>query len=87
LVLPEKQYRELLFRDFVKFCRDHGGVVVSVPWCSPAVVLVELGENSPLEIALQAVPRFKVTRLPNTAIRLSHGRFQEMREIEVRLWP
>ena len=22
LVLPEKQYRELLFRDFVKFCRE-----------------------------------------------------------------
>jgi|SRR5262249_38403191 len=87
LYRSEKAYREALFRDFVKFASSYGGVVISVPWCSPAVVLVELGENSPLEKALQAVPRFKVTRLPGTAIRLSHGRFRELRSISVVLWP
>jgi hypothetical protein len=49
----EKAYREALFRDFVKFCREHGGFVVSQPWRSPATVLVPLGdgETSRLEIA------------------------------------
>ena len=89
LVLPEKQYRELLFRDFVRFCRDHDAFVVSVPWQSPAVVMVPLGdgETSRLEIALQQLPKYRVTQLPGTAARLSHGAFREMRRIAVTLWP
>jgi hypothetical protein len=45
LLLPEKQYREMLWLDFCRFARSHGGIVVSVPWRSPAVVLVPLGET------------------------------------------
>jgi hypothetical protein len=88
LVLPEKEYRELLFRDFVKFCREHDAFVVSVPWRMPARVLVPLGdgETSRLEIALQQLPKYRVVKLPNTAARLSHGVFETMRELEVRLW-
>jgi hypothetical protein len=88
LVLPEKQYRELLFRDFVRFCRDHDAFVVSVPWQSPAVVQVPLGdgETSRLEIALQQLPKYRVVQLPGTAARLSHGVFETMRQIEVTLW-
>ena len=88
LYRSEKTYREQLFRDFVKFCRDHGGFVVSVPWQSPAVVQVPLGdgETSRLEIALQQLPKYRVVQLPGTAARLSHGVFETMRELEVRLW-
>src|SRR5215471_11458978 len=80
LVLPEKQYRELLFRDFVRFCREHGGFVVSVPWQSPVTVQVRLadGEPSRLEIALQQLPKYRVVKLPSTAARLSHGIFETM---------
>jgi hypothetical protein len=89
LMLPEKQYRELLFRDFVRFCRDHDAFVVSVPWRSPVTVQVRLadGEPSRLEIALQQLPKYRVMKLPSTAARLSHGVFETMRQIEVRLWP
>jgi len=88
LLLPEKQFREALFKDFVRFCHSHGGVVVSVPWTSPAVVLVPLGdgETSALEIALQQLPKYKVVKLPATVTRLSHGVFSEMHQIEVVLW-
>ena len=74
LVASEKEYRETLFRDFVKFCRDHGGLVISVPWTSPALVLVPLGdgETSRLEIALQRLPKYRVVKLPSMAARLSH---------------
>ena len=68
------------------FCRDHGGFVVSQPWRSPAVVLVPLAEPSPLEIALQRLPKFRYRVMPSTAARLSHGVFETMRQIEVTLW-
>jgi hypothetical protein len=83
----EKTFRETLFRDFVKFCREHDGVVISVPWQSPAIVLVPLGEPSRLEIALSCLPKYPFVKLPSTAARLSHGVFYEMRQIAVRLWP
>ena len=88
LVLPEKEFRQLVFASFVKFCRDHGGVVVSVPWQSPAVVQVPLGdgETSRLEIALSRLPKYRVVKLPAIAVRLSHGVFETMRQIEVTLW-
>jgi hypothetical protein len=87
LTLPEKQYRELLFKEFVSFARQHDGVVISVPWRSPAVVLVPLGEPSRLEIALSCLPKYPFVQLPGTAARLSHGAFSELRRIAVRLWP
>jgi hypothetical protein len=89
LVLPEKQYREQLFRSFVAFCREHDGVVISVPWRSPAVVLVPLGDgqDSELEIALRNLKKYPVTKVPGTMTRLSHGIFETMRPIEIRLWP
>ena len=87
LVASEKEYREILFRDFVKFCRDRGGIVISQPWHSPAVVLVPLGEPSRLEIALSCLPKYPFVQLPGTAARLSHGAFSELRRIAVRLWP
>jgi hypothetical protein len=88
LYRSEKAYREALFRDFVRFCREHGGVVISQPWRSPATVLVPLGdsETSRLEIALQQLPKYRVVKLPSTAARLSHGVFETMRELEVHLW-
>jgi hypothetical protein len=88
LYRDEKAYREALFRDFVRFCRDHGGFVISVPWQSPALVLVPLGdgETSRLEIALQQLPKYPFVKLPATAARLSHGVFETMRELEVHLW-
>ena len=88
-LLPEKQYRELLFHDFVRFCRDHDGVVISVPWQSPAVVLVPLGDgqDSELEIALRNLRKYPVTKVPGTMTRLSHGIFETMRPTEIRLWP
>jgi len=88
MAADEKTYREILFRDFVKFCRDHDGFVVSQPWRSPAVVLVPLGdgETSRLEIALSCLPKYRVVKLPSTAARLSHGVFETMRQIEVQLW-
>jgi hypothetical protein len=88
LITNEKEYREILFRDFVKFCREHDGFVVSQPWHSPALVLVPLrdGETSRLEIALQRLPKYRVLKLPSTAARLSHGVSETMRQIEVTLW-
>jgi hypothetical protein len=86
LVLPEKQYRELLWLDFCRFARQHDAVVISVPWRSPAIVLVPLGEPSRLEIALSRLPKYPFAKLPATAARLSHGVFETMRQIEVRLW-
>jgi hypothetical protein len=87
-VLPEKQYREMLWLDFCRFARSHDGIVISVPWRSPATVLVPLGngETSRLEIALQQLPKYPVVKLPSTAVRLSHGVFETMRELEVHLW-
>jgi hypothetical protein len=86
--LDERTYREQLFRDFVLFCRKHDGFVISQPWHSPAVILVRLGdgETSPLEKAMQALPRYQVTKLPGTTIRLSHGIFETMRQLQVQLW-
>jgi hypothetical protein len=88
LCASEKEYRETLFADFCRFARSYGAFVVSVPWQSPALVLVPLGdgETSPLEIALQQLPKFRVTKLPATTTRLSHGVFEAMRQIEVTLW-
>jgi hypothetical protein len=84
----EKEYREILFRDFVKFCREHDAVVISQPWQSPAVVLVPLGdgETSRLEIAMLRLPKYRVTKLPATTTRLSHQIFETMRQLEVHLW-
>jgi hypothetical protein len=88
LRMSEAEYRRELFRSFVKWAREHDGVVISQPWHSPALVLVPLGdgETSALEIALERLPKYKVTKLPATATRLSHGIFQTMRQIEVHLW-
>jgi hypothetical protein len=87
LIADEKTFRETLFRDFVKFCRDHGAYVVSVPWHSPARVLVPPdGETSALEIALARLPKYRVVQIPAMAVRLSHGVFSDMRQIEVTLW-
>src|SRR5262249_31740903 len=81
LLLPEKQYRELLWLDFCRFCRQHDAFVVSVPWRSPARVLVPLGDgqDSELEIALSCLPKYRVVKLPSTAARLSHRGFETMR--------
>ena len=89
LRMSEAEYRRELFRSFVKWAREHDGVVISVPWQSPAVVLVPLGDgqDSELEIALRNLRKYPVTKVPGTMTRLSHGIFETMRPIEIRLWP
>jgi hypothetical protein len=89
MVTDEKTYRETLFRDFVKFCREHDGVVVSVPWQSPARVLVPLGddgEKSRLEKAFERFPKYRIVKLPAMVSRLSHGVFQTMQQLSIELW-
>jgi hypothetical protein len=76
LVADEKTYRAELWLDFARFARSHGGIVISRPSASPVTVLVPLGdgETSALEIALQSLPKYPVTKLPSLAARLnSHG--------------
>jgi hypothetical protein len=82
----EKEFREILFKDFVRFVHQRGGVVVSQPWRSPAVVLVPLGETSELEKALEALSRYKFTKLPGTEMRLAHGTFRQMVKLGIVLW-
>ena len=80
----EKAYREALFRDFVKFCRDAGAWVVSAPFERRCRVLVP--DGSPLIERLAELPRYPVATLANVSHRLTHGRFVPVREIEVQLW-
>lgn len=88
LLLPEKEYRQRLWNDFAAFVKSHGGVVISPPDHGTVRCQVRLadGEVSGLEKSLQALPKYKVTKSPSTATRLSHGVFETMRELEVRLW-
>jgi hypothetical protein len=80
----EKQYREQLFRDFVKFCRDAGAWVISSPL--ERVCRVQMPDGSPLLERLAQLPRFPVVKLPNVSQRIQGGRFIETQEIEVELW-
>jgi len=51
-------------------------------------VLVPLGDgDSQLEIAMCALPKYRVTKLMSTATRLSQNGFREMAELEITLWP
>jgi hypothetical protein len=88
LLLPEKEYRQRLWNDFAAFVKSHGGHVVSPPDHSPVRCQVRLadGETSPLEKAMEALPKYKVTKLTSTAIRLSQHGFQQMAELEIVLW-
>jgi hypothetical protein len=87
LLLPEKEYRQLLWRDFAKFVKTHGGYVVSPPDHGTVRCQVRLADgDSQLEIAMRSLPKYRVTKLMSTATRLSHGTFQQMSELEITLW-
>jgi hypothetical protein len=82
--ISEQTYRETLFRDFVKFCRDAGAWVISPPFERRCRVLVP--DGSPLPERLAQLPKYPVVKLPNVSHRLAHGRFVPVSEIEIRLW-
>jgi hypothetical protein len=84
LIADEKTFREMLFRDFVKFCRDAGAWVVSPPFDRQCRVLVP--DGSPLLERLTQLPKYPVVKLPNVSHRLQGGRFVPVSEIEVHLW-
>ena len=87
-IADEKVFRAELWLDFARFARSHRGVVISRPSVSPVRVLVPLGDgDSELEIAMQALPRYGVTKMMSTATRLSHQTFRQMAELEIVLWP
>jgi hypothetical protein len=88
LLLPEKEFRRRLWSDFAAFVKLHGGYVVSPPDHGTVRCQVRLGdgETSPLEIALQRFPKYRVLRLPAMAARLSHGLFEQVRELDIELW-
>jgi hypothetical protein len=82
--LSEKAFREKLFADFCRFCRQNGGWVISPPNDGRAVVQVT--EGSPLPTLLKQWPRYLVAKMPGTSHRLTHGRFVPVTEIQVTLW-
>jgi hypothetical protein len=84
LTASEREYRETLFRDFVKFCRDAGAWVISPPFERRCRVLVP--DGSTLLERLAELPRFPVVKLPNVSHRLQGGRFITVTEIQVTLW-
>jgi hypothetical protein len=84
LLLPEREYRETLFRDFVKFCRDAGAWVVSPPFERRCRVLMP--PDSPLLERLAQLPRYPVVKMPNVSHRLHGGRFIPVIELQVTLW-
>src|SRR5262249_26823748 len=61
LLLPEKEYRRRLWNDFAAFVKSHGGFVVSPPDHGTVRCHVRLadGEPSPLEKAMQALPKYR----------------------------
>jgi hypothetical protein len=87
-IADEKLFRAALWADFAKFAKSHGAFVVSPPDHSPVrcQVLLSDGEISPLEIAMRALPKYPVVKLPTMAARLAHGAFQRMHELEIVLW-
>jgi hypothetical protein len=84
LTTSEREYREILFRDFVKMCRDCNAWVISPPFERRCRVLVP--DGSTLLDRLKQLPRFPVATIPGLKHRLTHGRFVPVREIEVQLW-
>jgi hypothetical protein len=85
---PSREYREKLWDDFAAFAREHSAWVVSPRngGRGSGQVNVQLAQDSDLETALENFPRFnRVARLGD-AVRLSHGRFQSVRQISVTLW-
>jgi hypothetical protein len=82
-----REYKEKLWDDFARFAREHGAWVVSPRngGRGDGRVRVQLAENSNLEKALEDFPRYRVTKL-GPALRLTHGRFEPVREILVTLW-
>jgi hypothetical protein len=85
LLFPPKEYREKLWVYFVRFAREHGAWVITPPNDKDGRVRVQLGQDSDLEKALEDFPQYRVTKL-GAATRLSHGRFEQVREILVTLW-
>src|SRR5215470_13108085 len=84
LTTSETEYRQILFRDFVKFCRDAGAWVVSAPFERQCRVLMP--QDSPLLERLAQLPKYPVVKLENLSHRLTHGRFIPVTEIQVTLW-
>jgi hypothetical protein len=66
--LSERDYRETLFRDFVRFCRDAGAWVVSAPFERRCRVLMP--PDSPLLERLAQLPKYPVVKMPNVQHRL-----------------
>ena len=67
LYRDEKTYRETLFRDFVRFCRDAGSWVVTPPFERRCRVLVP--DGSPLLERLAQLPRYPVATIPGISHR------------------
>jgi hypothetical protein len=84
--LSERAYRERLFADFCRFCRLHGGWVVSPSHQGRAHVQIAEGSASALLEKLAQWPRYPVVKLPGVSHRLTHGRFISVTEIQVTLW-
>jgi hypothetical protein len=82
--LTERDYRDRLHRDFVKFCRDADAWVVSAPFERQCRVLVP--DGSPLLERLAQLPRYPVATMPGKSHRLHGGRFIPVTEIQVTLW-
>jgi hypothetical protein len=85
LYRDEKTYRRQLWNDCAAFVKSHGGFVVSPPNHGTVRCQVPLG-NGALEKAMEALPRYPVTKLMSTAIRLSQHGFRQMAELEIILW-
>jgi len=85
LRMSEAEYRRELFRSFVKFARECNAWVVSPPFERRCRVLVP--DGSDLLERLAQLPRFPVVKMPNVSQRLQGGRFIEVQEIQVTLWP
>jgi hypothetical protein len=84
LTANEREYRRILFRDFVKLARDCNAWVISPPYERRCRVL--LPPDSTLLQRLAELPRFPVVKIPGISQRLTHGRFVSVQEIEVQLW-
>jgi hypothetical protein len=82
--IEEKTYREKLFVDLCRFCRQNGGWVISPSHQGRAVI--QMAEGSPLLELLAQWPRYPVAILPGTSHRLTHGKFVPVTEIQVTLW-
>jgi hypothetical protein len=82
--LSDKAFREKLFADLCRFCRQNGGWVISPP--NDGRAIVQVAEGSLLPELLAQWPRYPVVKLPNVSQRLQGGRFIPVTEIQVTLW-